>query len=96
MARMHPAVADYDLPREIAEHHVRSLAEGLPDGVVCFTQVHLIDQHGQNREIDLLVAWPGLGLAVVEVKGGQVTVTAARWATPCVPRWRPPDPTSTP
>ena len=79
MARMHPAVAEYDLPREIAEEHVRSLAEGLPDEVVCFTQVHLIDQHGKNREIDLLVAWPGLGLAVVEVKGGRVTVTDGQW-----------------
>ena len=79
MARMHPAVAEYDLPREIAEEHVRSLAEGLPDEVVCFTQVHLIDQHGRNREIDLLVAWPGLGLAVVEVKGGQVSVTDGQW-----------------
>ena len=76
---MHPAVAEYDLPREIAEHHVRSLAEGLPDEVVCFTQVPLIDQHGKHREIDLLVAWPGLGLAVVEVKGGQVTVAEGRW-----------------
>lgn len=79
MARMHPAVAGYDLPREIAEEHVRSLAEGLPDEVVCFTQVHLVDQHGRNREIDLLVAWPGLGLVVVEVKGGQVTVTDGQW-----------------
>ena len=76
---MYPSEADYDLPREVAEQRVRSLAQGLPDEVVCFTQVHLIDQYGRNREIDLLVAWPGRGLAVVEVKGGQVSVTDGQW-----------------
>ena len=78
---MYPSEVDYDLPREVAEAHVRSLAEGLPDEVACFTQVHLIDQHGRNREIDLLVAWPGLGLAVMEVKGGQVSVDDGQWFT---------------
>ncbi len=33
-----------------------------------------------GREIDLLVAWPGVGLAVVEVKGGAVSCDAeGRW-----------------
>ena len=76
---MYPTIQEYDLPREIAESTVRSLAEQLPDEVVCFTQVRLLDQHGKHREIDLLVAWPGLGLAAVEVKGGDVTVADGEW-----------------
>jgi len=71
----------YDLPRESAEARVRGLAEALPDEVVCFTQVRLLDQHGTHREIDLLVAWPGLGLAVVEVKGGRVGVSSGSWTS---------------
>ena len=32
-----------------------------------------------EREIDLVVAWPGVGTAVIEVKGGHVTCTDGAW-----------------
>lgn len=79
MARLYPPHVDYDLPREIAEDAVRTLAAELPDDVTCFTQVHLRDQHGVFREIDLLIAWPGLGIAVVEIKGGTVGCQEGTW-----------------
>lgn len=50
-----------------------ALRDQLPDDAVLFAGLQL--QHGDDAlEIDLLVAWPGVGMAVIEVKGGHVTV----------------------
>ncbi len=48
-----------------------SLRNTLPDDAVLFAGVALQDGD-EEREIDILVAWPGVGLAAVEVKGGFV------------------------
>lgn len=50
-----------------------ALRAQLPDEAVLFAGVFLQDA-AEQREIDLLVAWPGVGLVVVEVKGGHVSV----------------------
>ncbi|GEM00064.1 nuclease-related domain-containing DEAD/DEAH box helicase [Cellulomonas terrae] len=50
----------------------------LPDDAVVFTGVGLQDG-ATEREIDLLVAWPGVGLAAIEVKGGYITRRDGRW-----------------
>src|SRR5690606_23120176 len=50
-----------------------ALRAQLPDDAVLAAGVFLQDGPEQ-REIDLFVAWPGAGLAVVEVKGGHVSV----------------------
>lgn len=34
---------------------------------------------GEEVEIDLLVLWPGIGVAVIEVKGGRVSVVDGEW-----------------
>ncbi|MGP9844116.1 NERD domain-containing protein [Brachybacterium sp. 107] len=34
---------------------------------------------GEEIEADLLVLWPGIGMAVIEVKGGQVSLRGGRW-----------------
>lgn len=34
---------------------------------------------GEEIEADQLVLWPGIGLAVIEVKGGQVSLRDGRW-----------------
>ncbi|MHA7178341.1 nuclease-related domain-containing protein [Arthrobacter sp. Sr24] len=51
---------------------------GLPDDVVLAHSVQL--RHGRaEHEIDILVLWPDVGIAVIEVKGGLVTNENGRW-----------------
>ena len=60
----------------IGEHDVWQRLRGdLPDGTVLLCGVKV--PHGPSgREIDFLVLWPGVGIAVVEVKGGSVSTDA--------------------
>ncbi len=55
-----------------------ALREGLPDEAILFAGVHLLVEDAEH-EIDAVVAWPGVGLAAVEVKGGHVTREAGAW-----------------
>ncbi|KRD43370.1 NERD nuclease [Cellulomonas sp. Root930] len=55
-----------------------ALRDQLPDDVALVAGVGLQDG-STEREIDLLVAWPGVGLAVIEVKGGHVTREGGTW-----------------
>lgn len=48
-----------------------ALRAQLPQEALLFRSIPLVEG-GREREIDLLVAWPGEGVAVIEVKGGQV------------------------
>ncbi|WP_418275549.1 NERD domain-containing protein [Isoptericola jiangsuensis] len=54
------------------------LAAELPDDAALFHGVHL-QEDDQEYEIDLLVAWPGVGVAAVEVKGGHIERTDGAW-----------------
>ncbi|WP_098465458.1 nuclease-related domain-containing DEAD/DEAH box helicase [Isoptericola jiangsuensis] len=55
-----------------------ALVAALPDGAAVFHGVHL--QEGcQEYEIDVLVAWPGVGVAAIEVKGGYVDRVDGAW-----------------
>ncbi|HEY3438747.1 MAG TPA: nuclease-related domain-containing protein, partial [Actinotalea sp.] len=55
-----------------------ALRDQLPDDAVLLAGVRLL--HGPDeREIDALVAWPGVGLAAIEVKGGHVTRDDGAW-----------------
>ncbi|WP_262103925.1 NERD domain-containing protein [Arthrobacter sp. Marseille-P9274] len=50
----------------------------LPDDVVLAHSVQV--RHGRaEHEIDLLVLWPGIGLAAIEVKGGLVSIENGQW-----------------
>lgn len=63
----------------IGEHDVwLRLRDGLPDGTVLLCGVK-VPQGPSGRQIDFLVLWPGVGIAVVEVKGGSVSCTDGRW-----------------
>ncbi|WP_323960452.1 hypothetical protein GC088_03090 [Arthrobacter sp. JZ12] len=54
------------------------LRAALPDDVVLAHSVQV--RHGRaEHEIDILVLWPGIGLAVIEVKGGLVGVDRGQW-----------------
>ncbi|WP_193084405.1 nuclease-related domain-containing DEAD/DEAH box helicase [Brevibacterium aurantiacum] len=57
-----------------------ALCEQLPEDA---TMVHGQRLSGDDKdvEIDILVLWPGFGIAVIEVKGGRVSVEDGRWIT---------------
>src|SRR5665811_1415248 len=67
-----------------AEHAVwRALADQLPDDVALFHGLR-IQEAAHEHEIDLLIAWPGVGLAAIEVKGGHITRDAGAWHQGCL------------
>ncbi|KAD3515004.1 hypothetical protein GD627_11885 [Arthrobacter yangruifuii] len=55
-----------------------ALRAQLPDDVVLAHSVQV--RHGRaEHEIDILVLWPGVGLAAIEVKGGLISVEHGQW-----------------
>ena len=57
----------------------RRLRDQLPDHAVLMANLALTDRTG-DREADLVVLWPDVGIAVVEVKGGHLTPRGdGRW-----------------
>lgn len=77
MARCFPSELEDDVNSAEALI-VEELRKQLPDDAVIFHAVAFTDDHGEC-EADVVVAWPGLGIAIVEVKGGAVTVEAGVW-----------------
>jgi hypothetical protein len=57
---------------------VQTLREQLPDEAAVFCNLRLSDG-SQDREADVVVAWPGVGVAVIEVKGGSVSLQRGEW-----------------
>ncbi|WP_372595174.1 NERD domain-containing protein [Actinotalea sp.] len=55
-----------------------ALRDQLPDDAVLVSGLAMQDG-ADECEIDLLVAWPGFGLAAIEVKGGFVQRTNGQW-----------------
>lgn len=69
-----------DFPEKLTAERVvwEKLRESLPDDVVLLHSVSV--RHGKSEhEIDLLVLWPNVGLAAIEVKGGVVSCDQAQW-----------------
>ena len=60
------------------ELFVRTLRDQLPDDAALFCNVRLSNP-SQDREADVVVAWPGVGVAVVEVKGGSISLDRGEW-----------------
>lgn len=79
MTRTYPDAPTADVDGVGGERAVwQALADQLPDDAVLICGIGL--QEGRDeREVDLLVVWPGHGLAVVEVKGGRVWREDGRW-----------------
>jgi hypothetical protein len=50
----------------------------LPDGTALLHSVSMIERSAEY-EADIVVAWPGEGIAVIEVKGGQVSRRQGQW-----------------
>ena len=75
-ARRYPDEPVYGSPAE--QLFVEALQENLPDDAVLFCGQRFSDRR-QDREADVIVAWPGVGIAVVEVKGGSVSLREGEW-----------------
>lgn len=54
------------------------LAGALPEDATLITGQRITDE-AHEVEMDLLLLWPGIGTAVIEVKGGRVSVTDGTW-----------------
>ena len=55
-----------------------ALRAQLPDDVVLAHAVQVRNGRAEH-EIDILVLWPGVGLAAIEVKGGLISVKQGQW-----------------
>lgn len=75
-ARCLPVTPEFEHPTERAVWEV--LRDQLPDEAVLIANQRFVDRRG-DVEADLIVALPGAGFAVVEVKGGAVTCDGRTW-----------------
>ncbi|TFV62310.1 UNVERIFIED_ORG: nuclease [Bacillus sp. AZ43] len=75
-ARRYPAEPVYESHAE--RSFSEALCEQLPDDAVVICGQVFSDRK-QDREADVIVAWPGFGIAVIEVKGGSVSLRGGEW-----------------
>ena len=75
-ARVLPAQPTYESPAE--RLFAESLRDQLPDEAVLVCGQRFTDRK-EDREADVIVAWPGFGIAVIEVKGGSVSLRDGEW-----------------
>ena len=78
MTRCYPSEPEFGENGRAERVVWEALRDQLPDDAALFHSVNLLDRE-REQELDLLVAWPGVGLAVIEVKGGYVTRDADGW-----------------
>jgi hypothetical protein len=78
MTRTYPAEPRFADPVGAERAVWEALAAQLPDDAALVHGIGL-QEGSAEREIDILVVWPGHGLAVIEVKGGQVRRDANGW-----------------
>ena len=74
MPRCYPSTPEFADDRTAERVVWEALREQLPDDAALFHSVGLLEE-GREHELDLLIAWPGVGLAVIEVKGGTSRAT---------------------
>jgi hypothetical protein len=79
MPRNIPAAPDYSAPGSGAERRVWQALQALPDDATVISQYRVLDDRGVLREADFVVLVPGVGVGVVEVKGGLVWAIDGEW-----------------
>jgi len=78
MPRCYPTDPEFSEDRRAERVVWEALRDQLPDDAALFHSVNLLDRD-REQEIDVLVAWPGVGLAVIEVKGGAMSRGGDGW-----------------
>ncbi len=78
MPRCFPEQPEFGRDRHAEREVWESLVRTLPPSAALLHSVNIIE-NGTEREIDLLVIWPGVGIAAIEVKGGHVSYEAGQW-----------------
>ncbi|WP_159612699.1 nuclease-related domain-containing DEAD/DEAH box helicase [Glutamicibacter sp. JC586] len=78
MARCYPKDPEFTEKTAAEQKVFDALSQALPDDALLFHSVQLRNQRAEH-EIDLLVLWPHVGIAVIEVKGGRLTVEDGTW-----------------
>ncbi|MEJ7771020.1 MAG: NERD domain-containing protein/DEAD/DEAH box helicase [Geodermatophilaceae bacterium] len=78
-ARLLPAEPGYANVSE--RRFAERLLEQLPQEVVVYANQRFTDRSG-DREADLIVLWPGYGIAVIEIKGGLIHLVDGQWRQP--------------
>src|ERR1700709_1439207 len=76
--RCYPPEPTFAADRHAERAVFEALRDQLPDECALFHSVGLLED-SQEHEGDLVVAWSGVGVAVIEVKGGHVTRRAGKW-----------------
>lgn len=78
MPRCFPEQPEFGRDRHAEREVWEALARTLPPSAALLHSVNVIE-NGTEREIDLLVIWPGVGIAAIEVKGGHVSYNKGQW-----------------
>jgi hypothetical protein len=78
MPRCFPPEPDFGEDRRAERTVWEALRDQLPDDAVLFYSVGL-KERDQDYEADVVVAWPGVGVAVIEVKGGRIEHRDGQW-----------------
>src|SRR6266851_1012538 len=76
--RRYPPEPEFGLGRTAERRVWEVLREQLPDDAALLHSVAMIEGTAEY-EADLVVAWPGVGVAVIEVKGGHVSRRGGQW-----------------
>ncbi len=91
MPRLYPADPVFGDGAQAERAVWEVLRDQLPDDAVLFYAVRLIESD-RFQEIDLLVAWPRVGIAAIEVTGGVVNRDESGWSEEVGGRRSPIDP----
>lgn len=78
MARCYPQDPEFTEKNAAEKVVFQALRDSLPDDALLFHSVQLRDRSSEH-EIDLLVLWPQIGIAAIEVKGGLVSSSDGYW-----------------
>jgi len=78
MARRFPEDPEFPPGRAAEAVVFETLADNLPDEAAVFWSIPFTDDDGET-EADVIVAWPAVGVAVIEVKGGHVSLRHGEW-----------------
>lgn len=80
MPRNIPPNPDFTAAGSDAEKHVWAALQGLPTEAVVISQYHLTDGR-RMYEADFIVLIPGVGVGILEVKGGRVSKVDGQWTS---------------